>query len=138
MLVGQGKWQRLGGLRFPIQSVKEALPVLIPIGFFMYARMRQKIIATQLPRLKYFLRAKDLYYVYARSIAVPLKRITEDHFRHALKDQSLQEAEEDLCKKAIELSLHEGQNRDAGIAKYQLGMLHHILRKEERCDESLR
>jgi len=128
VFVVQVVWQRLAGLQFPIQSLNQAWPVLLPIGVFVYAITQQRLLTTlspEIPRLSYFVRAKQLYYAYNNRLGVALEKMTANHFAAASGDASLQEAEE-LFKRAIDLSRREGQNRDAAIAAYQLGMLYHV------------
>lgn len=125
LFVGQVIWQQVAGLDFPIQSARQAWPVLFPIFVFIYARVRLNLLAKSSPRLSSFLRAKKLYYNYAKRLGIPFEKLTDDHFKKAAADSSLHEAEE-LYTKAIDISLEEDQDRDAAIAKYQLGMLYHI------------
>jgi len=108
LFAAQVIWQRLAELEFPIQSARQAWPVLFPIVVFIYARIRPRLMATADPRLAHFLRAKKLYYSYARRLGIPFDQLTDRQFQQAASDSSLSEAET-LYRQAIDLSIEEGE-----------------------------
>jgi tetratricopeptide (TPR) repeat protein len=136
LFLGQLAWQHFAKLEYPIKTLRDGWPGLISLLVFLVAWLRPWFLASRIPRLENFRRAKDLYQRYFLKLGIPFEHLREEQYRQATADPTLAEAER-LYLEAIRLSAAEGEAFDVAVAEYQLAMLLSLQGKKDAASRLL-